>query len=841
MKLKDLIEDTQKNHEVKETNPIELFNLANRKKGYAYLRANQKEFLDIWNKRRTEKDIIGILNTGAGKTLIGLLMLKSKMLESGLPSLYLCPTKQLVEQVYKQANNYGIQTCVTASDDWENDFYNADKILITTFDKLFNGKSVFGIKGFSEPKKIGSIVIDDAHACIKSARKQSTITINKEEKYYQTLLSIFSIDLKYQSEGKYRAIVNGEKSVCTQVPYWTWINNIDIVKKELADMSMSENPHVFSYRMISDILDYCQCYISGDKIEITPRNIPVERVPSFFEAEHRFILSATLNNEDLYSELNIDKDAISNPIITDNSTVDIGERLIISPTKYHKELSDSFMREKIVQFSNEKKQNTIVIVPSNYQANLWKELGVTITDAESIVRELKSLNQSSGKVIVLVNRYDGIDIPEDLSHVLVLDGLPGFSTNREKVILSDTITYDWKASQLAQRIEQGLGRTVRSVTDYSVVFLLGDALSNFVGRKEYLKYFSPALQKQLELSKELRNEKFNNVGEALNEIFDSIDLSLSRNPKWIEYSKEVLKTTTTPVFDINNFRMYIEEQDIYRLLIDGKLHEADIKVNNIINSDISDEIKTKYTQLLAEIKYYSDMDVSLNLQVKAYEAGDWKNIFKPQTKNIKKKIKGNNSQVYAVYKTLVGFSSSVDFKIHLDNILRTLIYSNEQSSDEFEEAIEKLGTMLGFESIRPEKIWIDGGPDNLWTTESYSILIECKNRRTQDKIVKGDIEQLLASAQWYSNTYHDSSEHHFNLMFHKSAIVANDAPLLTKDGFVVPTEKLQVLKERLTKFRDSILSLGIENVDLSKVDTLLRQNKLCVSMLYDDIFVPFRK
>ena len=47
---------------------------------------------------------------------------------------------------------------------------------------------------------------------------------------------------------------------------------------------------------------------------------------------------------------------------------DVGERLIINPTKYHRELTDEFMRSFILEFSKRNKLNTIVIVPNSFYA-----------------------------------------------------------------------------------------------------------------------------------------------------------------------------------------------------------------------------------------------------------------------------------------------------------------------------------------------------------------------------------------------------------------------------------------------------------------------------------------
>lgn len=842
MGLKDLINNAHKSKATKEIDPIGIFNLSNRQPGYAYLRANQEEFLNKWNDRRGDRDIVGVLNTGAGKTLIGLLMSKSKMIETGLPAIYLCPTQQLVNQVKKQAKYYGIEVC-TVDDDWENDFHNADKILVTTFHKVFNGKSVFGVKGYSNSfPSIGSIVIDDAHACIKYARQQSTITINNDENYFKLLLELFTDDLRYQSEGKYNSIIRGEHSVCLELPYWTWRDNITKIKDILSDMSESNNEHVFQYRIISDYLETCRCYISGTKIEITPRNIPVSQIPSFSDAKYRYVLSATLNNEDLCSELKIDVNAIINPIFTTKSMTDVGERLIINPTKYHKDLTDEHIRYWLSHSTKKSNLNTIIIVPTLSYAEKWERHGAIVLNSDTIIDELESLREAKGKTIVLVNRYDGIDIPEDLSHILVLDGLPIFSTNREKIIQADTSNYNWYASQVAQRIEQGLGRTVRSVTDYSVVFLLGKGLADFVGRNEYLQYFSPALREQLQISKSLlTTTKYVTVKNALEEIIDSVNLCLRRDRKWIDYSKQQLSQAKSIEVAKDSIIKFAKERDVFELLDNGKFKEAESLLNQLKSAEKEKDTRiiAKYNQLLAEIYYYSDLETSNNLQIKAFETGSWENAFKPKSREIRRRLKGNQSQINASYEIIKGFSSKFDFSSYVDGILRNLVYDNNQDSNDFENAIEELGKLLGFVSKRPETLWNDGGPDNLWVTENTAIIIECKNRRTQERIVKGDIEQVLASRLWFENTVHSNYSGCYTVVLHRSSRVAHDAPL--PDFYSIPSTKLENLKNNINKFKDLIFNLEIENVDQDKLNGILHQTNLEVSRLIESYFTPLTK
>ena len=59
-------------------NPADIFHsLPRADTKYEYLRDVQGEVLKAWHNRRKERDIVIKMNTGSGKTLVGLLMLQS--------------------------------------------------------------------------------------------------------------------------------------------------------------------------------------------------------------------------------------------------------------------------------------------------------------------------------------------------------------------------------------------------------------------------------------------------------------------------------------------------------------------------------------------------------------------------------------------------------------------------------------------------------------------------------------------------------------------------------------------------------------------------------------------
>ena len=113
------------------------------------------------------------MNTGSGKTLVALLILQSCLNEGVGPALYVVPDKFLVEQVISQAKALGIKVTDTEND---LDYQRKKAILVIGIQKLVNGKSIFGLREENN-YPIGSIVIDDMHACISCIQEQFSITV----------------------------------------------------------------------------------------------------------------------------------------------------------------------------------------------------------------------------------------------------------------------------------------------------------------------------------------------------------------------------------------------------------------------------------------------------------------------------------------------------------------------------------------------------------------------------------------------------------------------------------------------------------------------------------------
>ncbi|EFA8815983.1 helicase, partial [Escherichia coli O74] len=137
-------------------------------------------------------------------------------------------------------------------------------------------------------------------------------------------------------------------------------------------------------------------------------------------------------------------------------------------------------------------------------------------------------------VTILLNRYDGIDLPKEACRLLVIDGLPDDSSNIEKIKNGILLGSKEGSIRTIQKIEQGMGRGIRSNDDYCVVMLLGQQLSSLLYVNDAASYFSPATKAQLDLSNQIADQLNTPSNEQIIEV---MNYCLKRNDQWIAASR----------------------------------------------------------------------------------------------------------------------------------------------------------------------------------------------------------------------------------------------------------------------------------------------------------------
>ena len=150
---------------------------------------------------------------------------------------------------------------------------------------------------------------------------------------------------------------------------------------------------------------------------------------------------------------------VENPIVPKGGG-DLGDRMILAPQEINPQYTTDEIKALIETIAEQR--NVVVIVPSSARArSYWLEFADQILDKDSIQEGIAKLRNYHVGLTVLINKYDGIDLPGNACELLVIDGLPEVYRHLERLEM-DAI--DGTRPQLLrqiQRIEQGMGRGVR--------------------------------------------------------------------------------------------------------------------------------------------------------------------------------------------------------------------------------------------------------------------------------------------------------------------------------------------------------------------------------------------
>lgn len=767
--------------------PIEIFRRLPKPPGINDLYTSQAQVLEEWFSRRNERDLVIKLHTGGGKTLVGLLIAQSVLSEHHEPVVYLSPTEQLVQQIFQKASEYSISAVTYKKGvDLPEDFLSGKSVLICTYHALFNARSKFGVRGIGSSLEAAAIIFDDAHVAFSTVRDAFTLRIdrNTSSTGYEHLTNIFRNDFKELGKiGTFDDIVSRADSAILEVPYWSWKVKSTQVREFLRDKA--ENyPFVWSF--LRDNFDYCHCLINQDAFIITPIFPLVDLIPTFADCHRRIFMSATISDDSaILRTFDANSESIAKPI-TSNSLAGVSERMILAPElmPFTDELPQ--LLKKLSELTTKKQAlGTVILVPSNFAAKQWEDVAQVADSTNKVTAYVKQLveGQSHGP-FVFANRYDGIDLPGSACRLLILSGLPRGSSEYDQYRANTFAGGDELSSAVAQRIEQGMGRGARGSGDYCVVIVTGKDLTAWFGRSSNLKFLTKSTRAQFEMGVEVSKS-----------ITDSRDLEgtilrcFERDKDWIEYHAATLADLTElDKEDKSSLQQAAIERKAFNLMRSGYFEKAIDKLEKYcqeatksgqqkqeanksgqqkqkINKSGQQKQETNKSeqqkldqksrgwlmQFAARMAYYwGKTDLAQQLQQSAY--ADNYNLLRPQVIPPYVPLTVPGEQAEAIVSKLASFFPLRGYLAHFDEVVSHLV--PEASANQFEQALEDLGLILGFRTERPDNIY-RVGPDVLWLlTDNLSLVIEAKSRKNQDNaLTKEQHGQLLNAEVWFKQKY----------------------------------------------------------------------------------------
>lgn len=531
-----------KKADVRPTDPLALYNSLDRSHDKGPLRPAQMAVLKEWaSLGGKQRDSIVKLHTGQGKTLIGLLMLQSQLNADRGPALYLCPDHFLIAQTCEQAKQFGIRTC-TAEDGIPEAFENGSRILVTSVQKLFNGMTKFGLN--RQSMNVDTVLMDDAHACADRIRDACRIRIPSNEPAYATLKAMFATDLEQQGVGTFADIENGKREAILPVPYWAWIGREAEVAAILSAQSDRRSVK-FAWPLLKDMLRHCQCVVSGAAIEIEPFLAPLDAFGSYARARHRIFMSATVTDDAfLVKGLGLELKTITKPLTYGAETWS-GEKMVVLPSLIHEDLHRDAMIKAFAVPKAKRKRGVVALVPSLARAEEWAAQGALATDKDNIDQAVGDLRRGDYEnTVILMNRYDGVDLPDDVCRTLVFDSRP-FSESLVD-LHSENVRPRSEATLMrtVRTVEQGMGRSVRGEKDYSVIVVIGSELVRLLRERSSRRFLSPQVAKQIQIGLDVAEMARQEVvdGEDPQAALKSLlSQCLGRDPDWKAFYAEQME------------------------------------------------------------------------------------------------------------------------------------------------------------------------------------------------------------------------------------------------------------------------------------------------------------
>lgn len=426
--------------------------------------------------------------------------------------------------------------------------------------------------------------------------------------------------------------------------------------------------------------------------------------------------------------------------------------MVLAPSLVDKNLNRTWVMELCQKLA--KKINVVVLSPSEAVAHDWESVGAKVVLGDEVSAVIMDLKNASSNVrfVVFVQRYDGIDLPDSACRILVIDGIPHGEGISDRYDSSIKETAGGIRNRLIYRIEQGMGRAVRSHADYAVIILSGPEIAHFIARRDVLEVMNPDTKAQLQLALDLAKlateEGEGNPEKALT---DMLLKSLKRDDGWKQFYDENVRKLTkdkSRKHDDTFMRMADAERRAFQMAVANNPDEARRILQKSVDEYHLNEIdRGWYLQKIAKYTHETNAADALEIQRSAYEHNNAVLCPPVITKRPSLPEKFDvQARIVDWFKKFANPNGSI---AAIQDLMARLSY--EVSPPTIENAIKELARVVGAVGSRPEKEYGEG-PDNLWLWPSLSLVIEVKNEN-KEALHKKDAGQLLLSLQWFERTF----------------------------------------------------------------------------------------
>jgi len=722
--------------------PEELFlELSGRK--YPNVLSHQSDVLRAYSASATDsKDVALELPTGSGKTLVGLLIAEWRRRKFEEKVVFLCPTRQLVNQVVEEANKvYGmnVEAFTGKKSDYtpqqKSSYQLNKKVAVTTYNSLFNSNPFF-----SSPD---TVILDDAHAAENYIGSNWTVSIERQNPDHADLHSAIAHIILPFLKPVDRDRLMGKFAKPADV---SWVDKIstrdfanieDQLQSAIDSHVSSHSSFRYAWSAIRDNFHACHLFVSAKELIIRPAVFPTWTHAGFSDAKQRIFMSATIGAggelERITSRVKIQKIAAPKSIQVHG----IGRRFFLFPDFSLNADECDELTKKIIKIAG----RALYLVPSVARQEKAKEIladikAIKLFDASDLEKSKSAFTESELAVAVLANRYDGLDFRGDACRVMFIEGLPRATNLYERFLMDKMGASVVFNERLQTRVIQAVGRCTRSLEDYSAVIVMGEDIPEYLVNPKNRKYLHPNLQAEIEFGEQQSGD------ENLETYEEYMRLFLQQGEDWQSVNDQIIHARNELNQDqfpsIALMESSVEEELKYqKSMWAGDFEQAKIHAEAVIGiitgpgelrgyrawwhylAGSACELATKYSPLFATAS-----DDHYEAAKKAAPTLQWlvalcaKNALSTSVPSDYSPYDLAQIQGLEIYLDQIGAKHQKVFETVTQNIWQNL---NKDAAKPFELGIQKLGELIGFEAFNDDT---DGAPDGWWIAGDACLVFE---------------------------------------------------------------------------------------------------------------------
>ena len=510
----------------KPESPTILFRDLRRDASIKFLWDHQARLLDEYHaKHLSTHDLAIELPTGSGKTLVALLIAEYRRRAFNERVVFLCPTRQLCSQVAAQTRNYGVQPSLLVGKQKDYDqaaffaYQQAKAIAITTYSGVFNTNPAIDDAEL--------IICDDAHAADNYVSSMWTVTITRRDT--AAFAALFQVLKPVLSENIVHRIENpelGSRSVLVEMVSAIATHDLHPQVCEVLDALGQNEDWGYPWSKISQHLDACSIYCSGERFEIRPVISPALTHSPFAGATQRLYMSATLGEDgDIERSFGVKRIARL-PIPPGWDKRGTGRRLVLFPGYG---LDDETTWETVSALCREAGRALILVPDDRTRDRLKETLGAAfpVLGATDVEQSLDPFTKRTDPTFLIVaNRWEGIDLPGEDCRLLSLVNLPTGAGLQERFMMERLGAVSQLRDRIRTRVTQAMGRCTRDEADYAIVLMIGSDLLKWCCTQTNVVGMHPELQAEIAFGLE------NSEGRTKQDFIELSDTFLQRTDDW---------------------------------------------------------------------------------------------------------------------------------------------------------------------------------------------------------------------------------------------------------------------------------------------------------------------